>query len=115
MGEGGFFGGGGFLFFPLGGFVGREGEEGALVLTVEMRADVLALYRRMLLACRRYPEDYDVSRERLKRAFMKNREVEGEEAIRACVERGYFVVKEIEGMAALHKYRTMRKRYQKTE
>mmetsp|Transcript_6324 Transcript_6324/g.19089 ORF Transcript_6324/g.19089 Transcript_6324/m.19089 type:complete len:83 (+) Transcript_6324:62-310(+) len=80
-----------------------------------MRPEVRELYRAMILACRRYPEDFSRSRERVKAAFRKNADVSSEDELQKCIDRGYYVVGEIEGMSALHKYRTMKKRYGATD
>mmetsp|Transcript_26694 Transcript_26694/g.103757 ORF Transcript_26694/g.103757 Transcript_26694/m.103757 type:complete len:80 (-) Transcript_26694:1041-1280(-) len=79
-----------------------------------MRSDVREMYRILLLACGRFPKDARVSRERLKRAVLKNSGLTDELEIRKSVERGIYVAGEIEGMAALHKYRVLKSRYKST-
>ncbi|KAJ8908373.1 hypothetical protein NDN08_005082 [Rhodosorus marinus] len=72
------------------------------------------MYKILLLACTRFPKDVSVSRERLRRAVMKNSGLTDELEIRKSVERGMYVAREIEGMAALHKYRVLKSRYKST-
>lgn len=65
----------------------------------------------LLYLGREYPMGYEYFREKLKRAFMKNREVTDPEQIKVLIGRGEFVIKEIEALYMLRKYRTMKKRY----
>lgn len=58
-----------------------------------------------------YPEGYDFFHTRLKKAFMKNKDVTDPEQIKILIERGEFVVKEIEALYMLKKYRTLKRRY----
>jgi len=58
-----------------------------------------------------YPKGYDYFRTHLKAAFLKNKSVEDPEMIRVLVARGKYVVKELEAMYQLRKYRTLKQRY----
>jgi len=58
-----------------------------------------------------YPKGYDYFRTRLKAAFLKNKSVEDPEMIRVLVARGRYVMKELEAMYQLRKYRTLKQRY----
>jgi len=58
-----------------------------------------------------YPKGYDYFRTRLKAAFLKNKSVEDPEMIRVLVARGKYVMKELEAMYQLRKYRTLKQRY----
>ncbi|CAG2054477.1 unnamed protein product [Timema podura] len=60
---------------------------------------------------REYPQGYDYFRARLKRAFTKNKDVEEPEQIELLLSHGQFVVKELEALYMLRKYRTLKKRY----
>ena len=60
---------------------------------------------------RDYPLGWDYFRPRLKAAFLKNREVTDPEKIEQLIARGNYVVKEIETLYMLKKYRTLKKRY----
>ncbi|XP_027230310.1 electron transfer flavoprotein regulatory factor 1 [Penaeus vannamei] len=75
------------------------------------RSQVIQLYKNLLYLGREYPMGYEYFREKLKRAFMKNREVTDPEQIKVLIGRGEFVIKEIEALYMLRKYRTMKKRY----
>ena len=65
----------------------------------------------LLYLGREYPGGPDWFRTRLHAAFIKNKDVTEEEQIRALIARGEFVVKEIEALYMLRKYRTLKKRY----
>lgn len=65
----------------------------------------------MLYLGRDYPAGYDYFRQRLKIAFMKNRDVTDTETIHKMIDRGKFVIKEIEALYMLKKYRTLKRRY----
>lgn len=58
-----------------------------------------------------YPLGWDYFRPRLKAAFIKNRDVTDPVKIEQLIARGNFVVKEIETLYMLKKYRTLKKRY----
>ena len=58
-----------------------------------------------------YPKGYDYFRSRLKEAFLKNKSVEDPEMIRVLVARGKYVMKELEALYYLRKYRTLKQRY----
>lgn len=60
---------------------------------------------------RDYPQGYDFFRTRLKKAFQRNRDIRDPEQIHSLVKRGEFVVKEIEALYMLKKYRTLKHRY----
>jgi len=58
-----------------------------------------------------YPQGFDYFRRRLKIAFLKNKDESDPEKIKLMVARGNFVVKEIEALYMLRKYRTLKNRY----
>ena len=60
---------------------------------------------------RDYPKGYDFFRTRAKAAFLKNKDVTDPEVIRALLARGEFVLKELESLYFLRKYRTLKHRY----
>lgn len=76
-----------------------------------MRPQVIQLYKNLLYLGREYPKGYEFFREKLKKAFMKNKDVTDPEQIKVLISRGEFVIKEIEALYMLRKYRTMKKRY----
>jgi len=80
-----------------------------------MRPIVRDLYKRLLLVGREYPAGLDHVRQRAKRDFRKNSHVTDDVAIKRCVAYGRYMVREMEGVIALKKYRTLRQRYNPDE
>ncbi|XP_026217774.1 LYR motif-containing protein 5A-like isoform X2 [Anabas testudineus] len=76
-----------------------------------LKSEVIRLYKNLLYLGRDYPQGSAYFRERLKSAFMKNRDVTDPEKIKKLVARGDFVIKELEALYFLRKYRAMKKRY----
>lgn len=62
-----------------------------------------------------YPQGYEFFRSRLKNAFQRNSNLTDPEQIKTLVKRGEFVVKEIEALYMLKKYRTLKERYSADE
>lgn len=58
-----------------------------------------------------YPAGYQYFRDRLKNAFLKNRDVTEPEKLDTLLKHGQFVTKEIEALYMLKKYRTLKNRY----
>ncbi|XP_022185487.1 electron transfer flavoprotein regulatory factor 1 [Nilaparvata lugens] len=75
------------------------------------RAQVIELYKKLLHLGKDYPQGYDFFRSKLKKAFMKNKEETDPEKIKVLIGHGNFVIKEIEALYMLRKYRTLKKRY----
>jgi hypothetical protein len=65
----------------------------------------------MIYLGRDYPLGLDYFRNKLKAAFMKNRDETDPEKIRVYIKRGEYMIREIEALYKLKKYRTMKKRY----
>ncbi|KAF7693997.1 LYR motif-containing protein 5A isoform X2 [Silurus meridionalis] len=80
-----------------------------------LRGEVIRLYKNLLFIGRDYPKGAVYFRERLKSAFMKNKDVTDPEKIRKLIDRGEFVIKELEALYFLRKYRAMKKRYYEPE
>ncbi|KAM4602677.1 LYR motif-containing protein 5B [Polymixia lowei] len=76
-----------------------------------LRAEVVKLYKNLLYLGREYPKGADYFRDRLRSSFSKNKAVQDPEQIRQMITRGEFVVKELEALYYLRKYRAMKKRY----
>ncbi|KAH0539526.1 LYR motif-containing protein 5A [Cotesia glomerata] len=76
-----------------------------------LRARVLELYKELLYMGKDYPQGYKFFRENLKKAFMKNKYETDPEKIEKMIDRGKYVMKEIESLYMLKKYRTMKRRY----
>lgn len=58
-----------------------------------------------------YPKGASYFHQRLKNAFMKNKDVTDPKQIGLLIARGEFVMKELEALYMLRKYRTLKKRY----
>ncbi|XP_032645663.1 electron transfer flavoprotein regulatory factor 1 [Chelonoidis abingdonii] len=76
-----------------------------------LRGEVLNLYKNLLYLGREYPKGADCFRSRLKAAFLKNKDVKDPEKIKQLISRGEFVIKELEALYYLRKYRAMKQRY----
>ncbi|CAG7784797.1 unnamed protein product [Allacma fusca] len=83
--------------------------------TPELRSKVIQLYKTLLFLGRDYPKGYVYFRDRCHNAFAKNKDVKDPEQIRKLMSHGEFVVKEVEALYYLKKYRTLKKRYYKDE
>ncbi|KAK7098171.1 electron transfer flavoprotein regulatory factor 1-like [Littorina saxatilis] len=80
-----------------------------------LHSKVIHLYKTLLYLGREYPKGYDYFRTKLKNAFMKNREVTDPKEIEMLISRGEYIVKELEALYMLRKYRTLKKRYYSDE
>lgn len=70
----------------------------------------------MLFTARFVPEKkYSESRDKIKKAFQRNSSLANEDDIKKAIARGEFVLKELEALIFLKKYRTMKNRYYKDE
>ncbi|XP_037616079.1 LYR motif-containing protein 5A [Sebastes umbrosus] len=76
-----------------------------------LRGQVFKLYKTLLHLGREYPQGSAYFRGKLKAAFMKNKDVTDPEKIQKLVARGDFVIKELEALYFLRKYRAIKKRY----
>eukprot|EP00794_Sanderia_malayensis_P018184 gene18184-19998_t len=83
----------------------------AFIMSNPMRKEVVNLYKQLLYLGRDYPLGGDYFRKKLKSAFLKNREVTDPETIKKLIDRGNYVIKELEALYMLRKYRTLKKRY----
>ncbi|KAG2460349.1 ETFR1 factor, partial [Polypterus senegalus] len=66
---------------------------------------------RLLYLGREYPKGEDYFKDRLKTAFLKNKDVTDPEKIKELIARGEYVIKELEALYYLRKYRAMKQRY----
>lgn len=71
------------------------------------------LYKQFLLIGREYPEPFVKVRDRIKKGFQANSKCCDNKSVEKALERGYFVLKEVEALIRLRKYRTLNKRYGK--
>lgn len=58
-----------------------------------------------------YPNGAKWFHQRLNKAFVRNKEISDPKEIKTLVERAEYVVKELEALYSLRKYRTMKNRY----
>jgi hypothetical protein len=76
---------------------------------------VTVLLQQLLYLGWEYPKGAGSFRDRLKSAFLNNKDVKDPEMIKQMIARGYFVIKELEALYYLRKYRAMKKRYYEPE
>ncbi|XP_032360844.1 LYR motif-containing protein 5A [Etheostoma spectabile] len=77
-----------------------------------LRGQVIKLYRTLLYLGRDYPQGSAYFKQRLKSAFMKNKDVTDPDKILKLVARGNCLIKELEAMCFLRKYQVMKKYYE---
>lgn len=65
----------------------------------------------MLFMGREWPQGYAVFREKANNVFLKNSVETDPEKIRKSIDLGNYVLKEMEALYKLKKYRTMKRRY----
>ncbi|XP_045447322.1 electron transfer flavoprotein regulatory factor 1 [Melitaea cinxia] len=75
------------------------------------RRAVLNLYKTLLHLGREWPQGYDLFKKRLHKVFVRNSEETDPNKIDLMIKHGQFVVKEIEALYKLKKYRAMKRRY----
>ncbi|XP_062374484.1 LYR motif-containing protein 5A-like [Sardina pilchardus] len=80
-------------------------------MTNPFKGQVTHLYKTLLHLGRNYPQGFTYFRQRLKSAFMKNKDVTDPDKIQKLLARGDFVIKEIQALYFLRKYRAIKKRY----
>ncbi|KAG5267486.1 hypothetical protein AALO_G00222290 [Alosa alosa] len=80
-------------------------------MTNPFKGQVIHLYKTLLHLGRDYPQGFTYFRQRLKASFMKNKDVTDPEKIQKLLARGDFVIKEIQALYFLRKYRAIKKRY----
>ena len=60
---------------------------------------------------REYPLGYAYFRERTKSVFLKHKDEKDTVIIKDLIDKGYYVIREIEALYKLKKYRTLKRRY----
>ncbi|XP_017775326.1 PREDICTED: LYR motif-containing protein 5 [Nicrophorus vespilloides] len=78
---------------------------------MSQRGKVVELYKMLLHLGKDYPHGYDYFRKRLHSAFMKNRGETDPEKIEKMISHGQYIIKELEALYMLKKYRTLKRRY----
>mmetsp|Transcript_46082 Transcript_46082/g.90844 ORF Transcript_46082/g.90844 Transcript_46082/m.90844 type:complete len:119 (+) Transcript_46082:74-430(+) len=69
------------------------------------------LYKRFILVGRDYPLGLPYVRDKVKQAFFANQRVTDDFEVKKCVAKGRWMVREMQAVMAMKKYRTLRKRY----
>jgi len=87
-------------------------QEKMASLIASQRSRVVQLYKTLLYLGKDYPQGYDYFRTRCHGAFMKNRDLPPEQVDEWLV-KGDYIVKELEALYMLKKYRTLKRRYYK--
>ncbi|CAK9805573.1 Electron transfer flavoprotein regulatory factor 1 [Anthophora plagiata] len=78
---------------------------------MSQRSKVIQLYKTLLYMGRDYPRGYEFFRKNVKKAFEKNKGERDPEKIEKMLAHGNFVIKELEALYMLRKYRTLKRRY----
>ncbi|XP_018568220.1 electron transfer flavoprotein regulatory factor 1 [Anoplophora glabripennis] len=78
---------------------------------MSQRARVIELYKTLLYLGRDWPNGFDFFRKRLHGAFMKNKDEKDPEKIEKLIAHAQYIVKEVETLYMLKKYRTLKRRY----
>lgn len=80
----------------------------------QLKGKVIGLYKNLLYYGRDYPAGYDFFRHKLKKAFVKNSHLTTEEDINKQLAVGEFVIKELDALYKLKKYRFLKRQYYDT-
>lgn len=72
---------------------------------------IIHLYKTLLHLGKEYPGGAEYFRTKLKTAFLKNSHLKEPKDIESAIARGNFVIKELEALYMLRKYRALKKRY----
>ncbi|KAG1666334.1 NADH-cytochrome b5 reductase 3 [Nymphon striatum] len=75
------------------------------------RSTVVQLYKNLIHLGKDYPKGQIYFNQKLKAAFLKNKNVTDPKEIELLVARGEYVMKELEALYMLKKYRTLKRRY----
>ncbi|KAJ5905378.1 LYR motif-containing protein 5A [Penicillium subrubescens] len=82
------------------------------MVNIELRRQVINVYKELLWLGREYPLGYQYFRDRLHRAFAGQAHLTDEDQIRQGIARAEFVKKEVEALYYLKRYRALKKRYE---
>uniref|UniRef100_A0A0B6XZW2 Complex 1 LYR protein domain-containing protein n=1 Tax=Arion vulgaris TaxID=1028688 RepID=A0A0B6XZW2_9EUPU len=80
-----------------------------------LRFKVKQLYKTLLHLGKDYPKGAEYFRSHLHKAFVRQKDVTDVKEIEMLIVRGEFIVKELEALYMLKKYREMKKRYYDTK
>merc|ERR1712037_372758 len=74
------------------------------------RVRVMTLYRTLLHLGKEYPQGYTYFRDRCHGAFLRNKDLPPKQA-EEWIAKGDYIVRELEALYMLKKYRTLKRRY----
>ena len=75
------------------------------------RIRVLQLYKTLMYMSKDYPAGENYFKEKVRSSFLKNSTLKDESEIEKKIELGNYVIKELEALYSLKKYRTLKQRY----
>lgn len=79
---------------------------------LDLRCKVVMLYKNFLVAAREYPgKPYEQVRNQVHQAFKKNTQLTERTKIQEAIARGEYVLREVETLIFLARYREMKRRY----
>lgn len=65
----------------------------------------------MIYTSQHCPGDTNMYRTKIHQGFLKNKDINDPSKIEECIQRGEYIIKEMEALIQLKKYRTLKKRY----
>nr|ACO11505.1 LYR motif-containing protein 5 [Caligus rogercresseyi] len=78
---------------------------------MSQRSKVISLYKQLIHLGKDYPKDPSSFQRKCHDAFTRNKDLSDPKEIEACISKGKYIVKELEAMYNLKKYRTLKRRY----
>ena len=82
---------------------------------ISTRPRVIQLYKNLIYLGREYPSEPEKLTSRIHGVFMKNAGKTDPKEIEELIAKGNYIVKELEALYSLKKYRTIKRRYYDTE
>jgi len=82
-----------------------------MALSIDINDILFFLNSQFLYHGRDWPDGYSAFRDKCKVGFIKNKDLTDERDVKRAIKRGEYVLKEIEALYSLKKYRAMKKRY----
>ena len=79
------------------------------------RTKVIQLYKQLIYLGRQYPKEPEVMTSKIHNVFMKNATEKDPQKIEELIQKGNYIVKELEALYYLRKYRTLKRRYYDTD
>ena len=78
------------------------------------RTRVIQLYKQLIFLGRQYPKEPESMTSKIHNVFMRNAGETDPEKIDELIEKGNYILKELEALYYLKKYRTLKRRYYDT-